>query len=135
MTDATNSVIVLVEDDELLSEMYKARLEAEGYVCHAALDGAIGLQTIQQVNPDLVLLDLMLPQISGDQVLLQMRQDDRHKDTKVIIMTNISESESPDILSSLNFERYLVKANTALDQVIDIVRDTLHPLRPVPELA
>src|SRR4051812_47783593 len=95
--------IILVEDDELLSEMYQAALISEGFHCTVAFDGATGLDLIEHNQPDLVLLDLMLPQMSGDEVLSRMRQSVRTKDTRVMIMTNISESEAPDILETLHF--------------------------------
>lgn len=114
--------IVLIEDDELLSEMYQAALINEGFQCSVALDGATGLDLVEHVQPDLVLLDLMLPQMSGDEVLARIRKSTRCKDTKVMIMTNISESEAPDQLKTLDFERYIVKANTTLLEVIEIVK-------------
>lgn len=115
--------IVLVEDDKLLSEMYQEALINAGFQCSVALDGAAGLDLIEHTQPDLVLLDLMLPQMSGDEVLYRMRKSERCKDTKVMIMTNISESEAPDMLKSLEFERYIVKANTTLLEVVRIVKD------------
>lgn len=114
--------VILVEDDILLSEMYQAALMNEGFQCTVAHDGATGLDLIEHHQPDLVLLDLMLPQMSGDEVLGKMRQSNRCKNTKVIIMTNISETEAPDILRTLDFERYIVKANTTLLEVIAIVK-------------
>lgn len=127
--------IVLVEDDELLSEMYQAALLSEGFQCTVALDGATGYDIVEHVQPDLVLLDLMLPQMSGDEVLAKMRKSDRTKDTKVIIMTNISETEAPDILKTLDFERYIVKANTTLLEVVDIVKQLFTPSEPQTEVA
>ncbi len=127
--------IVLVEDDALLSEMYQQALIAEGFHCSVALDGATGLDLINHTQPDLVLLDLMLPQMSGDEVLAQMRQSERSKDTKVMIMTNISESEAPEILQTLDFERYIVKANTTLLEVVDIVKNLFIPQESEIEIA
>ena len=72
----------------------------------------------------------MLPQMSGDEVLAHMRASERCKDVKVIIMTNISESEAPDILSSLQFERYIVKANATLKGVIEAVTEIIGPAQP-----
>lgn len=117
------SHVILVEDDSLLSEMYQSALELAGYKCSVAHDGLTGLMEIKDKKPDLVLLDLMLPQLSGDQVLLSMRQSDETKDIKVLIMTNISKSEAPEILDTLQFERYIVKANTTLREVIGIVNE------------
>lgn len=125
--------VILVEDDALLSEMYQAALISEGFHCSVALDGATGLDMIEHQQPDLVLLDLMLPQMSGDEVLAKMRASERCKDTKVMIMTNISESEAPDILQTLDFERYIVKANTTLLEVVAIVKQMFTPPEPAAE--
>lgn len=119
--------VVLVEDDALLSEMYQAALISEGFQCSVALDGATGLDLITHTQPDLVLLDLMLPQLSGDEVLAKMRQSERTKKTRVMIMTNISESEAPEQLKHLEFDRYIVKANTSLLEVIEIIKRTFAP--------
>lgn len=113
--------IVLVEDDALLSEMYQQALLGDGHACNVALDGLSGWRMIEANPPDLVLLDLMLPQMSGDEVLTLMRNNPKTKHTKVIIMTNISKSEAPEILDSLEFEQYIVKANTTLSEVTQIV--------------
>lgn len=122
--------IVLVEDETLLAEMYQARLASEGYVCHIAPDGEAGWNMIKEKTPDLVLLDIMLPKMSGDEVLAKVRQDEATKHTKVIIMTNINETEAPDQIMLLGFERYIVKANYTLDQVLDVVRETLLSASP-----
>lgn len=67
----------------------------------------------------------MLPQLSGDEVLAQMRKHDWGKDIKVIVLTNISEAEAPDGLRELGIERYIVKANISNDQLDQIVTETL----------
>lgn len=117
--------IVLVEDDELLSEMYTIRLQQKGYECIPALNGADGLELIKNSLPDLVLLDLMLPKMSGDEVLSNLRAFEPTKNTKVLIMTNISEAEAPDLLKTLKFERYIVKANHTLNDIVQIIDETL----------
>jgi CheY-like chemotaxis protein len=119
--------VVLVEDNELLAEMYQHSLLAKGYQCSIAYDGVTGLDLIEHTVPDLVLLDLMLPQMSGDEVLQRMRNNERCKDIKVIILTNISESEAPESLQSLKFERYIVKADATLSGVLEIVGQTIGP--------
>lgn len=117
--------LVMVEDDITLAEMYKLKLELDGYECNVAFDGLSGLQMIQDKLPDLVLLDMMLPQLSGAEILHQMRESEWGKDLRVIIMTNISESESPELLLRYKFDRYIVKANQSLNQVADIIKDVL----------
>lgn len=117
--------IVLVEDDVMLAEIYQTRLELAGYECFVANDGMTGLLMIKQHLPDLALLDLMLPQLSGDDILREMRKNDWGKDIKVIFLTNISESEAPDGLQELGFESYIVKANLVNNQLAEIVAKTL----------
>lgn len=119
--------IVIVEDDQMLAEIYQTRMQLAGYDCHVAYDGLSGLALIRDVMPDLVLLDLMLPQLSGDQVLAQMRKHDWGKDIKVIVLTNISEAEAPEGIKELGIERYIVKANISNDELDEIVAQTLNP--------
>lgn len=113
--------VVLVEDDRFLSEIYQTRMQMSHIDCAAALDGKAGLELIHEEMPELVLLDLMLPELSGDQVLKAMRDTDWGKDIKVLILTNISESEAPEGLRALGIEGYLVKANLVLEQLPGII--------------
>lgn len=117
--------IVLVEDDAMLAEIYQTRLKLAGHICMVANDGLSGLLLIGKELPDLVLLDLMLPQLSGDDILRRMRATDWGKDIKAIFLTNISEAEAPDGLKELGFERYIVKANLANNQLAEIIDETL----------
>lgn len=121
------SKIVLAEDDQMLAEIYKIRIEMAGHVCQVANDGLTALQLIQETRPDLVLLDLMMPQLSGDEVLARMRASDWGKDIKVILLTNISPSEAPLSLKELQFERYIVKVDLAHDDLATIINETLQP--------
>ena len=123
--------IVVVEDDKMLAEMYQYSLQNHGYTVVLAYDGPSALTVIENELPHLILLDLMLPQMSGDQVLKHLRESVWGKDLKVIITTNISESEAPETLRELTFERYLVKANTPPSQLVQIVKQTLTPETPV----
>ena len=118
--------IALVEDEAVLAEMYKLRLEIEGYECLVSDDGQKGLELIQLHKPDLVLLDLMLPHMRGTEILRIMRESDWGKDIKVIILTNISDTVSPDDLKQHHFERYIVKSNNSLHEMIDIIHEVLN---------
>lgn len=114
--------VILVEDDEMLAEIYQTRLELAGYECKRANNGMAGLELIQKELPDLVLLDLMMPILSGDEVLETMRKSAWGKDTKVIILTNISEAEAPVGLEDLGIESYIVKANLVHNQLVEAVK-------------
>ena len=117
--------IVLVEDDAMLAEIYQTRLNLAGYNCLVANDGVTGLSMLEKELPDLALLDLLLPEMSGDEILREMRKSNWGKDIKAIFLTNISESEAPEGLEDLNFERYIVKVDLQNNQLVEIVQQTL----------
>lgn len=125
--------IVVAEDDQMLAEIYQTRLQLAGHDCHVAPDGLSALNLIHETRPDLVLLDLMMPQLSGDEVLARMRASDWGKNIKVIILTNISEAEAPESLKTLAFERYIVKVNLAHNQLAEIVEATLNGATSTPQ--
>lgn len=113
--------IVIIEDDVMLAEIYQTRIKLIGYRCFVANDGVTGLSLIHKELPDLVLLDLMLPLMSGDEVLAAMRSSDWGKDIKVLMLTNISESEAPDNIRDYKIEGYIVKANLSHDDLDQVV--------------
>lgn len=109
--------IVIVEDNQALAEIYKTRLDIQGYTCFIGYNGITGLYFIQTELPDLVLLDLMIPDISGDKVLETIRQSDWGKTIKVLVISNLNESEAAPNIRSLGIEGYLVKANLTDDEL------------------
>lgn len=128
MDDATSSKkIVIVEDNQALSEIYKTRLEILGYTCFIGYNGVTGLYFIQKEIPDLVLLDLMIPDIAGDQVLRTMRASTWGKGVKVLIISNLNEADAPAGLRELGIEDYVVKANLQNDQIDILVNNILKP--------
>ena len=124
---AVSKKIVIVEDNPSLSDIYKTRLELIGYTCFLAYNGITALYFIQQEKPDLVLLDLMVPDIAGDQILARMRASDWGKDIPVFIISNLNEADAPAGLRELGIEGYAVKANLANDQIDRIVDGILRP--------
>jgi two-component system phosphate regulon response regulator PhoB len=119
--------VVIVEDKEFLSEIYKTRLELIGYKCFVAKDGEEALAVIQRELPNLVLLDLMIPKIAGDQVLERMRSSDWGKDIKVLIVSNLNEADAPSGLREKGIEGYAVKANLIDDMLDKMVDSILKP--------
>ncbi len=113
--------IVIVEDNYALAEIYKTRLEIVGYKCYVAYDGEEALKVIQQEQPRLVLLDLMVPKIAGDQILATMRANDWGKDIKVHIISNLNEEQAPAGLRNYGIEGYSVKANLQNDDIDKLV--------------
>lgn len=119
--------VVVVEDNTALADIYKVRLEILGYKVFNAYDGQQALDIIQREKPRLVLLDLMVPVIAGDQILARMRASDWGKDIKVQIISNLNEADAPAGLRDLGIEGYSVKANLQNDQLDQIVNNILNP--------
>lgn len=131
--EPSSKKIIIVEDNMALAEIYKTRLELLGYTCFVAYNGITGLYFIQKEIPDLVLLDLMIPDIPGGQVLETMRASDWGKEIPVYIISNLNESEAPPNLRQLGISGYSVKANMNDDTVDQIVNGILHPVvEPAP---
>lgn len=117
--------IAIIEDDIAISQMYSIKFETEGYTVEAAENGKLGLELIEKMKPDMVLLDLMMPEMNGDEVLVKLRATDWGKDIKVIILTNMGEQEAPEILKTLNVSDFIVKADMTPRQVADLVKTKL----------
>ena len=118
--------IAIIEDDDTLAAMYEYKLQAEGYEVQRARDGIEGLKLAQKFRPDLILLDLMMPHMSGDEMLRHLRATEYGSGMRVIILTNISKSEAPMGLRFLSVDRYVVKAHHTPKQVVNIVREILY---------
>lgn len=127
---ATAQKIAIVEDNIDLAEIYRTRLSVLGYDCLTAYDGVTAITLIQQEQPNLVLLDLMVPGKSGDQILAEMRSNEWGKTIPVYIISNLSESEAPAGLRDLGIEGYAVKANLSNDQLDQLVNAILKPASP-----
>ncbi len=113
-TPAEEEVSVLfVEDDSDVAEMYRLKLELDGYTVTRAADGEQGLKLAREIHPDLVFLDIRLPRMDGFQVLEQMRADDVLRHIPVIILSNYGESELVERGMKLGALEYLIKAETS----------------------
>lgn len=119
--------IVIVEDNPSLSDIYKTRLELVGYDCFAAYDGEMALAIIEREKPALVLLDLMIPKIAGDEVLKRMRASEWGKDIRVFIISNLNEADAPAGLRDYGISGYAVKANLSDNDIDRLVERLLMP--------
>lgn len=119
------SKIMLVEDDNNLREIYEARLLAEGYEIVSAHDGEEALAMAVKEKPDLIISDVMMPKISGFDMLDILRSTPETRDTKVIMMTALSQAEDKSRADKLGADRYLVKSQVTLEDVAKIAREVL----------
>lgn len=117
--------IAIIEDDQAISQMYRFKFEAEGYEVETAENGKLGLQLVQEFNPNIVLLDLMMPEMSGDQMLAEMRKTAWGKNVKVVILTNRGEQEIPPEVKALGVEAVILKADMTPRQVAELVKSKL----------
>ena len=116
---------VVVEDDSDLQFLYRYRLEKEGFEVFSAANGAEGLEVIKQCKPHIVLLDLLMPIMSGTDMLARLRSTEWGSEVRVVVLTNISKDEAPPALRFLHVDRYIVKAHHTPAQVVDVVHEVL----------
>jgi CheY-like chemotaxis protein len=124
--------IMLVEDDNNLREIYEARLLAEGYDIVTARDGEEALAVAVKERPDLVISDVMMPKISGFDMLDILRSTPETKNVKVIMMTALSQAEDKERASKLGADRYLVKSQVTLEDVAKVAHEVLEGAAAVP---
>lgn len=117
--------IMLVEDDDNLREIYGARLMAEGYDIVSAKDGEEALALAVKEKPDLIISDVMMPRISGFDMLDILRNAPETRETKVIMMTALSQAEDKSRADKLGADRYLVKSQVTLEDVANVVHEVL----------
>ncbi|MDQ3064838.1 MAG: response regulator [bacterium] len=123
--------IMLVEDDNNLREIYEARLLAEGYEIVSAHDGEEALALAIKEKPDLIISDIMMPKISGFDMLDILRGTPEIKNTKVIMMTALSQAEDQTRASNLGADRYLVKSQVTLEDVARVAKEVLDKSKKV----
>lgn len=116
---------VVIEDDRDLQFMYKLKLEREGFEVRTASDGSEGLVVIEEFEPHIILLDILMPVMSGDEMLARLRATPVGSGVRVIVLTNISKDEAPQALRFLHVDRYVVKAHHTPAQIVSIVHEVL----------
>jgi CheY-like chemotaxis protein len=117
--------LMLVEDDNNLREIYEARLQAEGYTIVSARDGEEALVVAKAEKPDLIISDVMMPKISGFEMLDILRNTDGLKDVKVIMLTALGQSDDQQRADRLGADRYLVKSQVTLEDIVKVAHDLL----------
>lgn len=117
--------IAIIEDDQAISQMYRIKFESEDYEVETAENGKLGLELVEKMKPDIILLDLMMPEMGGDEMLVKMRKTDWGKDIRVIILTNMGEQEAPPTLKELGVKRFILKAEMTPRQVAEMVKTEL----------
>jgi DNA-binding response OmpR family regulator len=121
-TDKKHTILV-VEDEGLLRELLVEKMTLEGFETFSASDGQTGLDIALQKQPDMVLLDLLMPNMGGMEVLQHLREDERGRGIPVIILSNLSNKESVVEGAERGAVEYLVKSNFSLDDIAAKVKE------------
>lgn len=117
--------ILIVEDEAAIRRMYAMKLEFAGLKVLEACDGVEGLQMIKDKQPDLVLLDLRMPRMAGDEMLRNLRNKSWGENVPVVILTNISRDEAPRTLWHLGVSDFIIKANSTPQKILECVEKIL----------
>jgi two-component system phosphate regulon response regulator PhoB len=119
--------VLLIEDDEALAQMYRTKLERDGYTVRVAGDGEAALRLVDEQLPDLIFLDIRLPRMDGLEFLERLRRSEGTRNIPVVIVSNYSERELVDRGLQLGALEYLVKSQTTPGRLAEGVREWSRP--------
>ena len=114
--------ILLVEDDPFLVEIYTTKLKEAGYLVEVVNDGEESLKKISEENPDLVLLDIVLPGLDGWEILRNLKKDQKFKNLKIVILSNLGQKEEVEKGKELGAVKYMVKARFTPSEVVEEIK-------------
>lgn len=120
--------ILLVEDDMVLVELYETAFDLEGFKTLKAENGEVGLSVLQKENPDIILLDVLMPKMNGFEFLKEIKKIKKLKNIPVLLLTNLGESKidmNKELAFALGIQGYLIKAKNNTDQVIKRIKSVL----------
>lgn len=125
MTNTKNYKILLIEDEEMLANMYETKFKNEGYDIKKALDGETGLKMALEDKPDVILLDIIMPKLDGFSVLRALKENAKTKDVPVVLLTNLGQDEDVKKGKAMGAAGYLVKANMTPAEVVEKIKEYL----------
>ncbi|MBI4713615.1 response regulator [Candidatus Uhrbacteria bacterium] len=125
MENITRKILLIVEDDAPLRRALQIVLAREGFEILEARDGKEGLELAFEKHPDMILLDIIMPVMDGITMLQKLRADDWGKEAKVIILTNLSDSEKVVEALQAGVHDFLVKTDWTINEVVEKVKDKL----------
>ncbi len=128
------SKVLLVEDDNNLRDIYEARMQAEGFEIVSAHDGEEGLIVAKNEHPDLIISDVMMPKISGFEMLDIIRATPTLNNVKIIMLTALGQTDDQDRADKLGADRYLVKSQVTLEDIVKVAHEVLNDLPNNPNL-
>ena len=119
---STKVKVAIIEDDIAIVQMYRTKFENEGYDVETAGDGITGLELIASFSPDIILLDLMMPNMDGLDMLQRLRGTTEGKKARVVVLTNMGDTETATKVYKMAADDYIVKAEMTPKQVAERVK-------------
>lgn len=117
--------ILLVEDDPFLVDIYTTKLKEAGFSVAVATDGEMALEKAKEPNIDLMILDIVLPHTDGWEILRKIKSDEKTKDLKVMVLSNLGQKGEIEKGLKLGAVKYLIKAHYTPSQVVDEIKKIL----------
>jgi DNA-binding response OmpR family regulator len=111
--------LLLVEDDPFLVDIYTTKFKEKGFEIDSASDSDVAFRKMNEKKPDLLLLDIVLPNLDGWEILKKIRQDKNLNDLKVMILSNLSQKQEIDKAMNLGANKYLIKAHHSPSEVVE----------------
>jgi DNA-binding response OmpR family regulator len=117
--------ILVVEDDKFLRELLTNKIKKEGFSVVEAIDGENGLAMVAEKNPQLIVLDLLLPGIGGFEVMEKLRADSKTEKIPVIVLSNLGAQEDMDRAYSLGAKQFMIKAHHTPQEIVNQIKKVL----------
>lgn len=118
-------VILLIEDDFFVSDVYQTKLGQEKYQVVAAENGLIAMKKLEEIEPDLILLDIMMPYMDGREVLKKLKENEKWKTIPVLILTNLSQKDEVNEMLNEGANDYLIKSHFTPSEVVAKIKTIL----------
>ena len=129
MSRSSNNKILIIEDEGMLLDIYRRKLYSEGFDVYTAADGNAGLELIRTVHPQLVILDIVMPELEGYTVLKRIKRDAQMRNIPVIIFSNLSQEEEINKALKLGAAMYIVKTSVTPAELVEKVKKFLSRLK------
>lgn len=117
--------ILLIEDDPFLVDLYNTKLKEEGFEVEIAVSGREGLRKFKEKKPDLILLDIVLPDLDGWEVFEEIKKMDKLNDLKIVILSNLAEKRDVERAQELGATSYLIKSHFTPTEVVEKINKIL----------
>lgn len=123
MPDASQIKVLIAEDDRFLSSLLKAKLAKEGFIVRPVFDGEEAVNVLKEWQPDIILLDLIMPKISGFEFLENISVDPQFNRIPIIVLTNLGQESDISRAKELGVAEYFIKSQTSIDDVIKKIKE------------